>query len=147
MLLLSLTALGTNVDIPQSYPVVYIVTVSPIAVVRWMAFSHQNVPFAATAFASILFSSSGLFNVILYRFTRPKLMPHRDPSISWRFPSTNTRSFRHDSGAPSHLPRPFSDDMRIDEWKVARRPFLQDVAKPERPPIVYISPTPSRPSI
>ncbi|PFH54777.1 hypothetical protein AMATHDRAFT_52684 [Amanita thiersii Skay4041] len=59
------------------YPAVYIITVSPIAVVRWMAFSGKTVPFAATACAGIVFSSSGLFNVILYTKTRPKLLASR----------------------------------------------------------------------
>jgi len=57
------------------YPAVYIVTVFPIAIVRWMVFSGKTVPFAATAFSSVLFSLSGLFNVMLFKLTRPKLMP------------------------------------------------------------------------
>jgi hypothetical protein len=48
-----------------------------MAIVRWMAFSGKSVPFEATAFASVLFSSSGLLNVILFTSTRPKLMPTR----------------------------------------------------------------------
>lgn len=64
-----------------SYPAVYIIAVAPMAIVRWMAFSGYIVPSAATLIASILFSFSGLFNVILYASTRPKLMPTRGPGI------------------------------------------------------------------
>ncbi|KAJ4002428.1 hypothetical protein F5050DRAFT_17484 [Lentinula boryana] len=59
------------------YPLIYILAVTPITVVRFMAFSGSDVPFPATAFASITFSSSGVFNVILFAMTRPKLLPHR----------------------------------------------------------------------
>ncbi|KAJ3779096.1 hypothetical protein FB446DRAFT_710994, partial [Lentinula raphanica] len=59
------------------YPLIYILAVTPITVVRFMAFSGSEVPFPATAFASITFSSSGVFNVILFALTRPKLLPIR----------------------------------------------------------------------
>lgn len=59
------------------YPIIYIITVFPMAVVRWLSFSGANVPFSATAFAGVVFSSSGLFNVVLYAYTRPKLLPSR----------------------------------------------------------------------
>jgi len=65
------------------YPAVYIITVLPIAVVRWTTFSGQNsnIPFAATAFSDLLFASSGWLNVTLYSFTRPKLLPSRETMI------------------------------------------------------------------
>ncbi|TRM60268.1 hypothetical protein BD626DRAFT_138176 [Schizophyllum amplum] len=56
------------------YPVIYFVTVFPIAVVRWMAFSGYDIPFEATAFADTLFSLSGLFNVLLYAWTRRSII-------------------------------------------------------------------------
>lgn len=56
----------------------YTITVLPIAVVRWSAFSSNNVPFAATIVADVLFASSGLLNVILFAITRPALLPSRD---------------------------------------------------------------------
>jgi len=64
------------------YPVVYTITVTPIAIARFMAFSGYNVPFAATAFADCLFSSSGFFNVILFKITRPKLIPSADLTLN-----------------------------------------------------------------
>ncbi|KAK7059068.1 hypothetical protein VNI00_001692 [Paramarasmius palmivorus] len=64
------------------YPLIYIITVFPIAVARWLAFGGTKVPFAATAFAAILFSSSGLFNTLLFAWTRPKLLPTREGSSS-----------------------------------------------------------------
>lgn len=59
------------------YPAVYTITVFPMTVTRWMSFSGASVPFAATAFASVTFWSSGLFNVILFAITRPRLLPSR----------------------------------------------------------------------
>jgi len=63
------------------YPIVYFITVFPIAVVRWTSFSRPEpwdaIPFAATAFAAILFSLSGFFNVVLFTLTRPGLIPSR----------------------------------------------------------------------
>lgn len=61
----------------HSYPAVYTITVFPMTVTRWMSFSGASVPFAATAFASVTFWSSGLFNVILFAITRPRLLPSR----------------------------------------------------------------------
>ncbi|KAK0196757.1 hypothetical protein F5146DRAFT_1129561 [Armillaria mellea] len=44
------------------YPAVYLVAIFPMSLVRWLSFFDVNVPFIATAFASILFSSSGILN-------------------------------------------------------------------------------------
>lgn len=63
------------------YPLIYTVTVLPIAIVRFRAFHAQHVPFAATVFADVLFSLSGLFNVILFAFTRPSLLPRRESQL------------------------------------------------------------------
>ncbi|TFK38107.1 hypothetical protein BDQ12DRAFT_683986 [Crucibulum laeve] len=60
------------------YPAIYIFCVFPVGLVRWLKFSgHDDIPPAATIFASILFSLSGLFNVILYKYTRPELVAGR----------------------------------------------------------------------
>jgi hypothetical protein len=67
------------------YPMIYIITVIPMTVVRWMAFTNSSVPFPATAFASVAFSSSGIFNVILFALTRPKLLPQRELRTSRPF--------------------------------------------------------------
>ncbi|KAK0228900.1 hypothetical protein IW262DRAFT_1456114 [Armillaria fumosa] len=46
------------------YPAVYLVAIFPMSLVRWLSFFDVNVPFIATAFASILFSSSGILNFL-----------------------------------------------------------------------------------
>ncbi|PBK68884.1 hypothetical protein ARMSODRAFT_1019459 [Armillaria solidipes] len=57
------------------YPAVYAICVFPVTIVRWLTFSDGvYVPSGATFFASVLFSSSGLFNSILYTATRPDLV-------------------------------------------------------------------------
>ncbi|KAL4070845.1 hypothetical protein J3A83DRAFT_4245860 [Scleroderma citrinum] len=57
------------------YPLVYIIVVLPISAARFSAFRGHTVPFAVTAVADTVFGSSGLFNVVLYALTRPRLMP------------------------------------------------------------------------
>jgi len=73
-------------DIPTShplaykmlaYPVIYIITVVPLAGVRYTGFAGHHPPFGALVFADGLYLFSGLFNVLLYRYTRPYLLPHR----------------------------------------------------------------------
>ncbi|KAK7468778.1 hypothetical protein VKT23_003279 [Stygiomarasmius scandens] len=64
------------------YPLIYLITVFPITLVRWLAFAGRSVPFSATAFAAILFSSSGLLNVTLFVLTRPGLLPGRGKSLT-----------------------------------------------------------------
>jgi hypothetical protein len=62
------------------YPAVYIITIVPITIARFITFSNPNthVPFAVTVFADVLFALSGLFNVILFAFTRPSVSPFRE---------------------------------------------------------------------
>ncbi|KAJ8508049.1 hypothetical protein ONZ45_g9638 [Pleurotus djamor] len=62
------------------YPLVYLITVFPVSIVRWLGFSDpsRDIPAGATFFASVLFSSSGLLNVILYSVTRPGVVRVRD---------------------------------------------------------------------
>jgi hypothetical protein len=43
-----------------------------------MTFNNTPPPWAATAFTSVLWSFSGVLNVILYTLTRPKLLPSRE---------------------------------------------------------------------
>ncbi|KAF9010025.1 hypothetical protein BDQ17DRAFT_1234944, partial [Cyathus striatus] len=56
------------------YPAVYIFCVLPVGIVRWLDFSGHTISPAATIFASVVFSLSGLFNVTLYYHTRPQLI-------------------------------------------------------------------------
>ena len=66
----------------NSYPAVYTLTILPIAIVRFRAFHDEHVPFAYTVVADVLFVCSGFFNVCLFGFTRPALMPRRDTLAS-----------------------------------------------------------------
>ncbi|PBK92946.1 hypothetical protein ARMGADRAFT_1080148 [Armillaria gallica] len=66
------------------YPAVYLAAIFPMSLVRWLSFFGVKVPFIATAFASILFSSSGILNVTLFTLTRPGLVLNRGPSNSQR---------------------------------------------------------------
>ncbi|KAG8960483.1 hypothetical protein FRC03_006490 [Tulasnella sp. 419] len=64
-----------------AYPIVYIILILPMSVVRWIEPTRSDgnpIPSEWTAFAGIIFSSSGLVNVLLYMLTRPSLLP------SWR---------------------------------------------------------------
>ncbi|KAI6001098.1 hypothetical protein F5J12DRAFT_771334 [Pisolithus orientalis] len=62
------------------YPLVYIMVVLPVSAARFAQFGGHDVPFAVTIFTDTLFALSGLFDTILYAFTRPKLMPRRKTS-------------------------------------------------------------------
>ncbi|KAI6149668.1 hypothetical protein BKA82DRAFT_161481 [Pisolithus tinctorius] len=59
------------------YPLVYIIVVLPISAARFSEFKGHTVPFAVTIFTDTLFALSGLFDTILYAFTRPRLLPRR----------------------------------------------------------------------
>lgn len=76
-----------------SYPLVYTLTVLPIAIVRFRSFYDKNVPFAYTVVADVLFSCSGFFNVVLFSLTRPALMPRRERESTIPVISHNHYSF------------------------------------------------------
>lgn len=84
----------------SSYPAVYLVCVSanisslfssiptisqivPMTVSRFLAFAGTKTPFGVTVFSSLMFSSSGLFNVILFKITRPSLLPQPRPGMGF----------------------------------------------------------------
>ncbi|KAJ7596915.1 hypothetical protein C8J56DRAFT_301113 [Mycena floridula] len=99
------------------YPAVYTVTVLPIAVVRWISFSGKSVPFAATTFSSILFSLSGLFNVLLFRLTRPKLLPQKESlDLTARRAVISIQSPRH-SQWNGRSPTEDPEDFKMPDWK------------------------------
>ncbi|KAH9066383.1 hypothetical protein EDB87DRAFT_714430 [Lactarius vividus] len=94
-------------DIPPShtlaykmlaYPIIYIITVLPLAATRYSFFINGHTPpFGVTTFADGLYLASGLFNVLLYAYTRPFLLPHGgdspdNQSISIRSEFAQTRS-------------------------------------------------------
>jgi hypothetical protein len=64
-----------------SYPLVYIICILPNSICRWLFFSSsKTVPYQASLFASTLFSLSGMFNAILFFYTRPALVVAVSPS-------------------------------------------------------------------
>ncbi|KAF8889635.1 hypothetical protein BD779DRAFT_323283 [Infundibulicybe gibba] len=67
------------------YPAIYIICVFPIGLVRWLKFGGHYVPPAATIFGSVMFSLSGIFNVILYKITRPDWVSAPSPTPSELF--------------------------------------------------------------
>ncbi len=58
-----------------SYPAVYLVCIAPISVSRWIdgSGSTRHTP-AAVLFGHTMLTLSGVFNVILFCFTRPTLV-------------------------------------------------------------------------
>ncbi|KAI5122571.1 hypothetical protein M0805_004788 [Coniferiporia weirii] len=109
------------------YPLVYTLTVLPIAIVRLRAFNNKEAPFAITVVADVLFSCSGFFNVVLFKFTRPALLSRRGSSSA--YPTTNAISLslrspvgdRHFSvGRPSLLPERSSTGGLPDNGEVYR---------------------------
>ncbi|KAK0441924.1 hypothetical protein EV421DRAFT_1904510 [Armillaria borealis] len=104
------------------YPAVYLVAIFPMSLVRWLSFYKIPVPFIATAFASILFSSSGILNVTLFTLTRPGLVLNRGPSNSQRsceyhgsIPSPGAQSgYRHPPVSPRTLAE---DNIEEEGWK------------------------------
>lgn len=99
------------------YPAVYILTVIPISVVRWCTFSGTNVPFAATAFSSVCFACSGIFNTILFTLTRPGVVPHRGQSAYDRRESYVTTISPITPTSPVYRPSRSLDEIDIDTWR------------------------------
>jgi len=96
-------------DIPTShllaykmlaYPIIYIVTVLPLAAARYREFAGHSPPFGVVIFADGLYLCSGLFNVLLYYYTRPYLLPRRVENLDNQ--SIDLRSDFADSR--THLP-------------------------------------------
>jgi len=64
-----------------AYPIIYIITVLPLAAARYNDFAKNDTPFGVIVFADGFYLSSGFLNVLLYRYTRPYLLPHRIDSL------------------------------------------------------------------
>ncbi|KAH9954036.1 hypothetical protein BC827DRAFT_1245247 [Russula dissimulans] len=60
------------------YPLIYTLTILPLSIARYLYFSHHHVPFGATVVVDTIYLATGLFNVLLFSFTRPFLLPRRD---------------------------------------------------------------------
>ncbi|KAH6906560.1 hypothetical protein BKA70DRAFT_1287996 [Coprinopsis sp. MPI-PUGE-AT-0042] len=56
------------------YPAVYMFSIVPITIARWMQFSGHRTPYQATLFSATVFALAGFFNVILFWVTRPELV-------------------------------------------------------------------------
>jgi len=84
----------------HSYPIIYIITVCycpffsfpaglltpllqvlPLAAARYNDFAKDDTPFSVVIIADGFYLSSGFLNVLLYRYTRPYLLPHRMDSV------------------------------------------------------------------
>ena len=74
-------SLSSNIPV-HSYPAVFAVVALPLSVVRWTtAFgSGKHHMAAATFVVEVIYSLSGLLNVLLFRFTRSELLLPRDLS-------------------------------------------------------------------
>jgi len=74
------------------YPVVYLTSIGPYSIARWLFFSGIKVKYQITLVFSTFFSLSGLFNTVLFFLTRPNLVTgHEDtpplaPSIDIETP-------------------------------------------------------------
>ena len=84
----------------NSYPAVYIFCVFPNTLARWLYFTdnpNNPPPYQFTLFASSIYGLSGVFDLILFFLTRPKVVvghsitPTKDAAV---LPT----HFRHDSG-------------------------------------------------
>ncbi|KAJ3569371.1 hypothetical protein NP233_g5100 [Leucocoprinus birnbaumii] len=66
------------------YPAVYLICLGPVSICRWLAFSGKTISPAATLTSDTIFSLSGLFNVILFYYTRPGLITGSAESVATR---------------------------------------------------------------
>ena len=55
--------------------------VLPLAAARYNDFAKDNTPFSVVILADGFYLSSGFLNVLLYRYTRPFLLPYRMDSV------------------------------------------------------------------
>ncbi|KAI9462446.1 hypothetical protein BJY52DRAFT_149237 [Lactarius psammicola] len=94
-----------------AYPIVYIITVLPLAAARYNDFSRDNTPPAVLVFADGLYLTSGLLNVLLYMYTRPFLLPRSSDTPDNRSISFHSESARSRSDLPgSTIP----DNTRVN---------------------------------
>lgn len=82
-----------------SYPAVFIFCFLPNTLARWLYFENPNKPpppYQFTLFASSVYGLSGLFNLILFLFTRPKVVVGC-PAYPTKEGAVSPIHFRHDS--------------------------------------------------
>jgi hypothetical protein len=74
--------------------------VLPLAAARYNDFAKGDTPFGVVVLADGFYLSSGFLNVILYRYTRPYVLPHRIDSLD-----DQSIVLQHEmTGNSSHLP-------------------------------------------
>jgi len=74
--------------------------VLPLAAARYNDFAKDDTPFGVVVLADGFYLSSGFLNVLLYRYTRPYLLPHRIDSLD-----DQSIVLHHEmTSDPSHLP-------------------------------------------
>jgi len=61
------------------YPLTYSFVIIPLSISRWLEFRHKSVPSAAVFSGQILFSLSGILNVLLFLIVRPHLLLFTPP--------------------------------------------------------------------
>ncbi|KAF7440015.1 hypothetical protein PC9H_000356 [Pleurotus ostreatus] len=117
------------------YPLVYIITIFPISIARWVSFSGTAIPSAATMFADIMFCSSGFLNVLLYTITRPGVVrgsPQAPP------PSDAERGLKSHSHNPTLQASSHSGHGAISGGHVERRRVITAKASAG---VIPLSPT------
>ncbi|KAL0951350.1 hypothetical protein HGRIS_008054 [Hohenbuehelia grisea] len=120
------------------YPAVYTITVLPVTVVRWLTFYGHYVPFAATAFASVLFSSSGLLNALLFTLTRPRLLPdHRIRRAQQSSAAGLASSCPHHGRCPT-------DTTDCEKWPNSPSSPIDSLSPSLLQPVIYIGPSSPR---
>ncbi|KAG8993853.1 hypothetical protein FRB94_010328 [Tulasnella sp. JGI-2019a] len=95
-----------------AYPIVYIITILPMTIIRWIQFiqPHHNIPSEAIAFSSIVYTSSGFFNAILYTITHWRFLTRStEPQITTAIEVTMKSESHHGSGLPSFGPGNLDD--------------------------------------
>ena len=95
-----------------SYPAVYIICILPTSFSRWQYFTGSEVAYQLTLFASTLFSFCGMFDAILFFFTRRDLVVGTSDSESLPLapaPSANPGESFHNVG-PTNTCSPIAAD-------------------------------------
>ncbi|KAG8997497.1 hypothetical protein FRB93_014108 [Tulasnella sp. JGI-2019a] len=94
-----------------AYPIVYIITILPMSIVRWIQFTqpHRNIPSEAIAFSSVVYTSTGFFNVILYTITHWRFLTRStEPQINTAIEVT-MKSESRGTGLPTFGPGNLDD--------------------------------------
>ena len=70
------SCLANHMIFTRRYPLAYWIQLLPLCIFRWYSFLRpsENIPVAVSFIVSAIFSLSGLFNVLLFFFTRRGLL-------------------------------------------------------------------------